>query len=89
LFLYIQVWYHIGRDNNILPENRLVLQTNGVLLHKLTHNPTDIYNYSCIIIDEFHERQTETDVLLAVIKSIVQQERIEKGRRSRVLVYLE
>ena len=47
--------------------------TEGVLLNQLTASPGSITRYACIIIDEAHERNKETDLLLAHLRNYTQQ----------------
>lgn len=48
--------------------------TEGVLLRELL-NTADLDKYSCIIMDEAHERSLHTDVLMGLIKRVVARRR--------------
>lgn len=66
------VGYQIGMDRTASENTRLLYCTTGVLLQKLiTAKKFD--NYTHIIIDEVHERDDETDLLLMVVKKFLWQ----------------
>ena len=48
--------------------------TDGVLLRECLNTP-DLDQYSCIIMDEAHERALHTDVLLGLLKRVVARRR--------------
>lgn len=66
------VGYQIGMDKVACENTRLLYCTTGVLLQKLI-TLKRIDNYTHIIIDEVHERDDETDLLLMVVKKFVWQ----------------
>ena len=51
-------------------DTRILYCTTGILLQRLIHNQKMDF-YSHILIDEVHERSTETDLLLLVIKKLM------------------
>lgn len=64
-----EVGYSIRFENATSEKTILLYATDGNLLRTLMSNPT-LDDYSCIIIDEAHERTIATDILLALIKQI-------------------
>lgn len=48
--------------------------TEGVLLRESLNSP-DIDQYSCIIMDEAHERALNTDVLMGLLKRVMTRRR--------------
>lgn len=57
-------------DRKLTDDTRLVYVTTGVLTQLLIAKRT-LADYSHIIIDEVHERDLETDLLLLVIKKLL------------------
>ena len=51
---------------------KIKFMTDGILLREVLTDSL-LSNYSCIIIDEVHERTVSTDVLLGILKQILQQ----------------
>ena len=64
-----QVGYSI-RFEDCTSENTIVkYMTDGMLLREFLNEP-DLAAYSCIIIDEAHERTLHTDILFGLVKDI-------------------
>lgn len=67
------VGYQVGLDKNVGPQTVLVFCTAGVLLQKLITEKS-LKNYSHIIIDEAHERDADTDLLMMMIRTLMRSE---------------
>lgn len=64
------VGYHIGLERVSSPDTMIFFCTSGVLLQKLI-NEKSLENFTHIIIDEVHERDIDTDLLLMIIKKLM------------------
>jgi ATP-dependent RNA helicase TDRD9 len=60
----------VGMDRKLTDDSRIVYMTTGILLQLLI-NKKNLNEYTHIIVDEVHERDLETDLLLLVIKKIM------------------
>ena len=56
---------HYSRYTNLL------YMTEGILLAQMTGSDPDLKQYSGVIIDEAHERSTNVDILLMLLKKLV------------------
>jgi HrpA-like RNA helicase len=65
-----KVGYSIRFDSCLSPATRVVYMTDGMLLREALSD-NKLKKYSVIILDEAHERTVSTDVLFALVKSIV------------------
>ncbi|KAF1975869.1 P-loop containing nucleoside triphosphate hydrolase protein [Bimuria novae-zelandiae CBS 107.79] len=68
------VGYAIRFEDCTSKETRIKYMTDGVLLRE-SLNETDLDRYSCIIMDEAHERALNTDVLMGLIKKVLARRR--------------
>ena len=57
--------YMIDKNNK---ESKIIFTTVGSLIRKMTGGDSELKEYSCIIIDETHERSIETDQLILFLK---------------------
>ncbi|KAK4205703.1 P-loop containing nucleoside triphosphate hydrolase protein [Triangularia verruculosa] len=64
-----EVGYSIRFENRTGPKTLLKYMTDGQLLRESMHDP-NMSRYSCIILDEAHERTLATDILMALLKDI-------------------
>jgi len=65
-----EVGYSIRFEN--CTSNKTIIQymTDGMLLREILTEP-DLASYSCMVIDEAHERTLHTDILFGLVKDIV------------------
>ena len=71
VYLGKEVGYFYMGDNNTSDDTKLVFTTPGSLKSKITRGDPYLSEYSCIIIDEIHERSVQTDQLLLMMKDIL------------------
>ena len=64
------VGYAIRFEDCTSRETRIKYLTDGILLRESLVDP-DLDKYSCIIMDEAHERALNTDVLMGLIKKVL------------------
>ncbi|KAK2749682.1 DEAH-box RNA helicase prp16 [Myotisia sp. PD_48] len=69
-----RVGYAIRFEDCTSDETIIKYMTDGVLLRESLAQP-DLDKYSCIIMDEAHERALNTDVLMGLIKKILARRR--------------
>lgn len=68
------VGYAIRFEDCTSKETQIKYMTDGVLLRESLNEP-DLDRYSCIIMDEAHERALNTDVLMGLIKKVLARRR--------------
>ncbi|KAM0330000.1 hypothetical protein ACHAQA_004169 [Verticillium albo-atrum] len=68
------VGYAIRFEDCTSKETVIKYMTDGVLLRESLNEP-DLDKYSCIIMDEAHERALNTDILMGLFKKILQRRR--------------
>ncbi|BGP51314.1 hypothetical protein JCM10450v2_007252 [Rhodotorula kratochvilovae] len=64
-----EVGYSIRFEDCTSDKTRIKYMTDGMLLREFLTEP-DLAGYSCMIIDEAHERTLSTDILLGLVKDI-------------------
>jgi ATP-dependent helicase HrpB len=69
-----EVGYQIRFDDQTSVGTRISYVTEGILLRWLQDNPR-LANISAVLFDEFHERNLLSDVALALVKRLQQQQR--------------
>jgi pre-mRNA-splicing factor ATP-dependent RNA helicase DHX38/PRP16 len=68
------VGYSIRFEDVTAPETIIKYMTDGILLRESLRDP-DLEQYSCIVMDEAHERSLNTDVLFGLLRSVVARRR--------------
>ncbi|KAI8433690.1 hypothetical protein MSG28_015688 [Choristoneura fumiferana] len=69
-----RVGYAAGMTSVRSPESSIVFMTEGVLLREMFASPL-LMQYSCVVLDEVHERSQMTDVLMGLLKKIAKKRR--------------
>ena len=69
-----QVGYTIRFEDCTTPSTILKFMTDGMLLREAMSDPL-VGRYSCIVLDEAHERTLSTDVLMGLLKEILKKRR--------------
>jgi pre-mRNA-splicing factor ATP-dependent RNA helicase DHX15/PRP43 len=64
-----EVGYNIRFEDVTGPKTILKYMTDGMLLREAMHDH-DLTRYSCIILDEAHERTLSTDILMGLLKEV-------------------
>ena len=62
----LSVAYAIRFENRVTPDTQLAFVTPGIALNWFAENGLD--DFDLVIIDEFHERRWDTDLLLALLR---------------------
>jgi pre-mRNA-splicing factor ATP-dependent RNA helicase DHX16 len=65
-----EVGYSIRFENCTSQKTVIQYMTDGMLLREILTEP-DLASYTCMVIDEAHERTLHTDILFGLIKDIV------------------
>lgn len=73
-----QVGYTVRFDDVTSEDTRIKFLTDGMLLREAISDSL-LRKYSCVILDEAHERTIHTDVLFGVVKA-AQKRRKELGK---------
>jgi pre-mRNA-splicing factor ATP-dependent RNA helicase DHX15/PRP43 len=69
-----EVGYTIRFEDLTTPSTILKFMTDGMLLREAMNDP-DLKRYSCIVLDEAHERTLSTDVLMGLLKEVMVRRR--------------
>ena len=62
-----RVGYRVRLESRVSPLTRIELLTDGLFLRQLQADPS-LAGVSCVIFDEFHERRSEADLALALLR---------------------
>ena len=64
-----EIGYQVRFDRRVGPQTRLVAMTTGILLRQLSADPL-LEKVACVLLDEFHERSVEMDLVLGMLQRI-------------------
>ena len=73
-----RVGYRVRFDHAGGANTRLWFMTEGVLLRRLRDDP-ELEGVAAVILDEFHERHLDGDVLLALLRALQRRRALEGG----------
>lgn len=76
-----EIGYSVRFDSKTSPETRVKFVTDGMLIREALLDPS-LSAYSCVIIDEAHERSVNTDILLGLLKENI----LKQGGKLKVIV---
>ena len=69
-----EVGYHVRFDRRAGPRTRLLVVTEGILLRMLQDDPF-LETVDAVVFDEFHERNLQSDLALAMVRRVRQSAR--------------
>lgn len=69
-----KVGYSVRFDDNTSAGTKIKFLTEGMLLQEMLRD-SSMKQYSCIIVDEVHERSVDVDLLLGFLKDLLNDER--------------
>lgn len=69
-----KVGYSVRFDDNTSAGTKIKFLTEGMLLQEMLRD-SSMKQYSCIIVDEVHERSVDVDLLLGFLKGLLNDER--------------
>jgi len=65
-----EVGYSVRFENRTCKTTVIQYMTDGMLLREFLAAP-DLGGYSCLVVDEAHERTLHTDILFGLVKDVV------------------
>ena len=77
------VGYSVRFDNNVGPSTRIKFLTDGMLLQELLRGPW-LKEYSCVIVDEVHERGLNVDLVMGFLRRILDALKSGQDKRDGV-----
>ena len=66
--------YAIRFENCTSSKTKIKYMTDGILLRETLEDPI-VERYSCVVMDEAHERSLNTDVLFGILRKVVEKRR--------------
>ena len=83
-----RVGYSVRFDQNVAPGTRVKYLTDGMLVNEMLADPW-LREYSCVVVDEVHERSVNCDLILGFLRRMMEQPeamRREWGEALKVVV---
>lgn len=65
-----KVGYSVRFDDNVGRDNRIKFLTEGMLLQEMLRDPA-LTEYSCVLVDEVHERSVNVDLILGFLRDLL------------------
>lgn len=78
-----KVSYHVRYDNNMSDQTQLKFMTDGVLLKEIQSDFL-LSQYSSLLLDEAHERNVNTDILIGMLSRVI-PERNKRAREGEIM----
>ncbi len=75
-----EVGYQVRFESKVSAQTRLIYMTDALLLRRLVDDP-ELKGFDLIVIDEFHERNLNQDLILGVVKELQ-----ELGREIKLMI---
>jgi HrpA-like RNA helicase len=72
------VGYAIRGERRAGPETKLLFCTTGVVLRRLGSGDPDLEGVSHVVVDEAHERGVDTDLLICLLRDLLQRNKTIK-----------
>ena len=72
------VGYAIRGERRAGPETRVLFCTTGVILRRLGSGDPDLEGVSHVVVDEAHERGVDTDLLICLLRDLLQRNKTIK-----------
>ena len=66
-----RIGYSVRFDQQVSRDTQLIVATEGILIRRLQDDPT-IGKVRIVLLDEFHERSLDADLLLAMLRRVQQ-----------------
>lgn len=66
-----RIGYQVRFDSRVSAQTQLIVATEGILLRRLQDDPS-ISDTAVVILDEFHERSLDSDLLLGMLRRVQQ-----------------
>ena len=81
------VGYAIRGERRASPNTKLLFCTTGVVLRRMGSGDADLEGVSHVVVDEAHERGVDTDLLICLLRDLLEKNQTIKVRRSGLKVY--